>query len=377
MNNKFIALRQEIEAAEKARYAPFACFAADCGHREHAEAEDPYRTAFQRDRDRVIHSRAYRRLRGKTQVFVAHHGDHYRNRLTHTMEVTQLARDTARTLRINEDLAETVALAHDLGHTPFGHAGERAMSEVLRGFGLTFEHNLQSRRIVEVLEKKFPDFKGLNLSWAVRDGLKKHRNLEEDPADREYQGSLEAQLVDISDHIAYQNHDIDDSLRGGIVTLDELDKLELWQEAVKNTPAFLPEKVWISAVISSLIKIMIGDLLAETTTRLAELNPQTAEDIRKAPFEIAVFSEEMEKKNLALRRFLYAKFYTKEAIIKQTERGQQTVRQIFLRLIDKPEALPKSFREMIDAGERKEIVIKDFIAGMTDNFAIEFAKSLK
>lgn len=376
MQNRFIALRQEIEAAEKARYAPFACFADDCGHREYPEAEDPYRTAFQRDRDRVIHSRAYRRLRGKTQVFVAHHGDHYRNRLTHTMEVTQLARDTARTLRINEDLAETIALAHDLGHTPFGHAGERALSEALRPFGLKFEHNLQSRRIVEVLETKFAHIKGLNLSWAVRDGLKKHRNLEEDPTDREHNGSLEAQLVDISDHIAYQNHDIDDSLRGGIVTLDELGKLELWREAVKNTPSFLPEKVWISAVISSLIKIMIGDLLAETVARLEKLNPQHAEDIRKAPFEIAVFSEEMEQKNLALRRFLYQKFYTKEAIITQSERGQQTIKAIFARLIDHPEALPKSFREMIAAGERKEIVIKDFIAGMTDNFALEFVKSL-
>lgn len=377
MDSDLLAQREAIEKNESLVLAPYACHAATSKGREYTEKPDAQRTAFQRDRDRVIHCRAYRRLRGKTQVFVAHHGDHYRNRMTHTMEVAQLARDIARNLRLNEDLAETISLVHDLGHTPFGHAGEEAMNELLHRHGGYFEHNLQSRRIVEKLETKSPDFPGLNLSWEIRDGLIKHRNLNYETKTDQPNGSLEAQLVDMSDQIAYQNHDIDDGLRGGIVHLDELGKLDLWQEACRMTPHFLPEKLWVSAVISSLIKIMIRDLFDESIRRLETLTPRSVNDIRNAPLPMIAYTPDMEQKNFALRHFLYSKFYHQAEIIGQTDLGKSTIKKIFFSLFDHPEQLPENFRTMLEAGEKKEIVIKDFIAGMTDNFALDFVKSIR
>ncbi len=376
VNLDFLSLRQTIEQNEKRILAPYACHAADTQGREYEEAADVQRTAFQRDRDRVIHCRAYRRLRGKTQVFVAHHGDHYRNRLTHTMEVAQLGRDIARNLRANEDLTETIALAHDIGHTPFGHAGETAMNELLHRFGGFFEHNSQSRRIVEKLEQKSPDFPGLNLSYEVRDGLIKHRNTNYDTQTEFRNSSLEAQIVDMADQIAYQNHDIDDGIRSKIVELKELEKLELWQMAQATVPRFEPEHLWISAVISSLIKLMSNDLLTETVRRLESLSPHSVNDIRNAPLPMVAFSPEMEERNNSLRHFLYSKFYRQPEVLAQSERGKETIKRIFFHLHDHPQELPQNFQEMIENGEKVEIVIKDFIAGMTDRFALDFAGNL-
>lgn len=375
MSNSTLFLREDIEAREVESLAPYACFSCKSKGREYAEKDDTQRTCFQRDRDRIIHCNAYRRLKGKTQVFVAHHGDHFRNRLTHTLEVAQLARDFTRNLRGNEDLAETIALCHDLGHTPFGHAGQQAMQELLHRYGYFFEHNLQSRRVVEVLEKKSPHYPGLNVSFEVRDGLMKHRETSGEYTVQK-QGTLEAQVVDMSDHIAYQNHDIDDGLRAGIFTLEEIAKLEIWQQAASITTPYQNEKLWVSQVISSLIKIMANDLLTETASRLKNIEPQTNEDIQNAAYPVVSFSQEMEQKNDSLKHFLYSKFYRQPQVMQQSERGMGVIKRIFFTILEKPNLLPDEFYAMISPETPKEIVIKDFIAGMTDRFALDFVDTL-
>lgn len=375
----FLATREEIEEHEKKILAAYACHAADSRGREYYEEPDFQRTCYQRDRDRVIHCRAYRRLKGKTQVFVSHHGDHFRNRLTHTLEVVQLTRDITRNLRGNEDLAETIALAHDIGHTPFAHAGQEAMQELLHRYDLYFEHNQQSRRIVEVLEQKSPFFRGLNLSWEVRDGLMKHRYSHNEKDNREMtkNGCLEAQVADIADQIAYNNHDIDDGLRSGIITLEDLNKIDIWREALeKNALKNQSEKIWVSQCISALIKLMADNLLSETAHRVERINPRSHEDIRNAPFKIVSFSPDMEQKLQALRNFLYSCFYRQKEVVKQSERGQQIIKKIFFYLMDHPEKMPDEFWHMVRDGERKEIIVKDFIAGMTDQFALDFSDQI-
>jgi dGTPase len=378
MTKPFLALREEIENNEEKILAIFACKSRYSNGRKYPEKQDERRTCFQRDRDRVIHCNAYRRLKGKTQVFIAHHGDHFRNRLTHSMEVAQLSRDFSRTLRINEDLAETIALSHDLGHTPFGHAGQEAMQNILHQYGLHFEHNLQSKRVVEVLEKKSPKFSGLNLSFEVLDGLIKHRK------ERNYHmshvsrnGTLEAQVVDMADHIAYQNHDIDDGIRAGILSLKELEALEIWKEAVSKTDSFLPERKWISEVISSLIKIMSLDFLNETAQRLFHLRPKKSGDIQNAKQNIVAFSPDMKQKDIALKELLHKKFYKQEIVLQQSKQGMKTIEHIFSTLKKYPHYLPEEFSQMLSLGERKEGIIKDFIAGMTDSFALDFSKKLR
>jgi len=260
--------KKDLEQREEKQLASYAVFSSGSRGRVHAEAPPEYRTEFQRDRDRVIHCRAFRRLKHKTQVFVAvQDGDHHRTRLTHTLEVTQISRDIARTLNLNEDLAETIALAHDLGHTPFGHTGEKVLDELLKDFG-GFEHNRQSKKIVECLEKRYPNFTGLNLSYEVVDGLIKHRSpydnsgviLAEAP-------SLEAQVANLADEVAYNSHDIDDALAAGLLTLNDLQEVRLWAEITaqnKNTCA--TDRDLINLNIRTLINRMINDILIETNT---------------------------------------------------------------------------------------------------------------
>lgn len=375
MTVPYLALRETLEQTEEKILAPYACFAGRSRGRVYEETPDVQRTCFARDRDRIIHSHAFRRLKGKTQVFVAHHGDHFRNRLTHTMEVAQLARDFSRNLRINEDLAEAIALAHDLGHTPFGHAGQQAMRELLHRFGYFFEHNQQSRRIVELLEQRHPEHRGLNVSWEVRDGLLKHRKSDYEKTEAiSVYGSLEAQIVDISDQIAYQNHDIDDGIRAGIFQLKDLEKLDIWKRASANVSQYDSERLQVSGIISSLVKVMAFDLLRETERRLQNLAPTTADDIRNAPESMAAFSQEIEMENDSLRHFLYSRFYRQPEVLSQSERGQQTIKRIFFFLLDNLQHIPKSLQFLLEQGEKPEIVIKDFIAGMTDDYALQFAK---
>lgn len=374
----FFHNRSSIEKNEKRFLAPFATHSAESRGREYSESEDDQRTIFQRDRDRVIHCRAYRRLKGKTQVFVAHHGDHFRNRLTHTMEVAQLSRDIARNLAVNEDLAETIALAHDLGHTPFGHAGQEAMMAIMSEFGEKFEHNEQSRRIVQILEKKSAHFPGLNLSWEVRDGMQKHRKADyESGVDISQNGSLEAQIVDLSDEISYLTHDLDDGLRGGILLSDELSKIDIWKEVLGRVPHDSSEKIWISEVISELMKTMTNDLFAESIRRLDRLSPASSLDIRNADFPIIAFSKDLEHKLESLRHFLYHQMYMHPEVALQSARGKKIIEKIFRFLLEFPKAIPSPFREMLADGEKVHFVIKDFIAGMTDDFALDFARKIE
>ena len=365
-----LLLRQQLEQRERKQLAPYASHSVQSQGRKYLETEDWQRTCYQRDRDRVIHARAFRRLKGKTQVFVAHHGDHFRTRLTHTMEVAQIARDLSRSLGLNEDLAETIALAHDLGHTPFGHAGEQAMRELMHRFGLGFEHNQQSRRIVEQLEEKSPQYAGLNLSFEVLDGLHKH-----DRKNGNYP-SLEAQIVDLADSIAYLSHDIDDGLREQIFSAADLHRLPLWQRVEANMPADDHGKQWLTTAISTLIKIMSRDLLENTLANLIMHNIETVAGVQSAPERCAVFSPQIGDEVLSLRHFLYAKMYRHPQIAEESEQGGQVIKQIFFHLLADDSLLPRQFTAVLATGERREIVIKDFIAGMTDDFALEFAAKL-
>ena len=370
MSYDFFLTRTQLEEREKLILAPFAVKSIESQGRKHEEHSDKTRTCFQHDRDRIIHTKSFRRLKGKTQVFVAHHGDHYRSRLTHTMEVAQLARDMARTMALNEDLAEAIALAHDLGHTPFGHAGEQSLNECMHRHGGSFEHNAQSRRIVEFLEHRYPDFPGLNLTEEVLEGLGKHRSAYDYPVHSPSMElpSLESQVVNIADEIAYQNHDIDDGLRSGILLLSDLEKLELWQQASKNIPNNLSEDIWIHRCISSLIKIMVTDVVEETAKRLQKHKISSPEDILKCKTPLVGFCEEITQQNSFLRQFLMLQFYKQPAVVTMSEYGKTIIKQLFFIYTKKKELLPKEVQEKLEF-EPEIVVIRDYIAGMTDSFA--------
>ncbi|MFQ5901417.1 MAG: deoxyguanosinetriphosphate triphosphohydrolase, partial [Thermodesulfobacteriota bacterium] len=295
--------------------------------RSFPEEEHPFRTAFQRDRDRIIHSHAFRRLEYKTQVFVFHEGDHYRTRLTHTIEVAQIARTIARALRINEDLAEAIALAHDLGHPPFGHTGEEVLHEHMKDLG-GFEHNCQSLRIVEQLERRYPNFRGLNLTYEVREGIIKHSS-EYDHADvsgyeKDKFPSLEAQIVDIADEIAYNNHDIDDGLTSKMITVDMLSDVELWRNNFEKVKALYPHedfKVHKSQTIVRIINQQVTNLIDETLKNIEAYNISCAEDVNNCEVELASFSKEIEKKGRKLKKFLMDHLYRHYRVIRMADKA--------------------------------------------------------
>lgn len=320
--------------------------------REFPEKSDPTRTEFQRDRDRIIHSKAFRRLSGKTQVFVATYGDHFRDRLTHTLEVAQVARDMARSLRLNEDLCEAIALAHDLGHPPFGHAGEATLNEIMREFGLHFEHNEQSKRIVEKLEKLFPNFDGLNLTHEVREGLAKHQTLYDQKTKKIKNKTLEARVVDLADEIAYHNHDLDDGLRSELFTLRDVGRLALWKEAAlavqKKYGKIEDPVVFRHRVVSQLISLMITNVLKHR--------------IR--------FSQSFQRKVIELRKFLWNRMYQSSKVLVHSRRGQKILKRLFWKLYKNPKLMPKRFWERIDTPDPLEVIVKDYVAGCTDQYAM-------
>ncbi len=362
--------REQVEQREKKTLAPYAAFAVESRGRAYPEPEDPYRTCFQRDRDRVIHSKAFRRLKGKTQVFVAHYGDHYRSRLDHSMEVAQLSRDIARMLNLNEDLAETIGLAHDLGHTPFGHAGQDEMNTLLEEYGDRFEHNEQSRRIVEFFEEKKPDHSGLNLSFEVLDGLIKHRTTYDRPQTTDtLMPSIEAQLVNIADEIAYMNHDIDDGLRAKILQIKDLQKLPLWQHAEKGVDKSIPFDLWVMAMISSLIKLMVNDLAENTNALIRGKKIKRLDDVYGTPDPLSAFSAPMQGWTEELKTFLFKNFYQSPSVAEYNKKGKAVIRLLFQKLMKDPKLLPEKFQERL-AIEKSHVVVKDYIAGMTDNFAL-------
>jgi len=379
--------REEIEAREEATLAPHAMKGRNSRGRVHDERETTYRGAtrglYQRDRDRVIHCTAFRRLEYKTQVFVNHEGDNYRTRLTHTLEVAQIARGIARALRLNEDLTEAAALAHDLGHTPFGHSGEDALRELMADHG-GFEHNTHSLRIVDQLEHRYPNFPGLNLTYEVRECIAKHTTAHDSPSPTEFdprrQALLEGQAVDAADEIAFNNHDLDDGLRAGIVKADQLKELDLWRQAAGMAEAALPHlerPARPTQVITFLIHILTIDLLRNSVEQIAAAGVGSAEDVQTCDRRLIGFSREMEPRKKELEEFLFANLYQHYRVQRMANKAKRFLIELFQEYIREPRQLPPSFQARIDEeiaadqspDETLYRVVCDYIAGMTDRYA--------
>jgi dGTPase len=375
--------RVEFERREASILAPYAMRSAASRGRRHPEPEHPLRMAFQRDRDRIIHSTAFRRLEYKTQVFVNHEGDYYRTRLTHTMEAAQVTRTLARALGLNEDLAETVALAHDLGHTPFGHAGERTLDRLMGPYG-GFEHNAQSLRIVDVLEERYPSFRGLNLSWEVREGIVKHSGRYDRPQVVEFDAALaptlEAQIVDFADEIAYNAHDIDDGLKSGMIDDEDLATVPVWAAVVEELrPAVrdAAQPVRRYQAVRRLIDRMVTDLIEGVLSRLRSERVETLDDVRRVKPRLVDFSPAMTSWNQDLKRFLFDRMYTHYRVARMTQKADRIMTALFEVYMQEPKQLPPHIVERArDAGESMPRVIADYIAGMTDRFALEEYKKL-
>jgi dGTPase len=364
------------EAREES-YASYAAHAGQTRGRQHTEPAAAPRSEFQRDRDRIIHSTAFRRLEYKTQVFVNHEGDLFRTRLTHSLEVAQIGRTIARLLNVNEDLVEAVALAHDLGHTPFGHAGQDALNACMREHG-GFEHNLQSLRVVDLLEERYAEFDGLNLTFEAREGILKHCSLAN--AERlgelgarfldKRQPSLEAQLTNLADEIAYNNHDVDDGLRSGLITLDQLMAVRLFarhHDAVKaKYPALAGRRV-VTETVRRIINTLILDLLATTRANIAASGVATLDDVRAAA-PLAAFSPELQDENRELKRFLHRHLYRHYKVARMSAKAGRIVSDLFAAFAGDARLLPPEYqaRESLEGAR----AVADYIAGMTDRYAI-------
>ncbi len=375
--------REEVEAREAAALAPWAVRSRDSRGRRQPEPEHPFRMAFQRDRDRIIHSSAFRRLEYKTQVFVNHEGDYYRTRLTHTIETAQITRTLARALRLNEDLAESIALAHDLGHTPFGHAGERTLDRLMAPWG-GFDHNAQSLRIVDRLEERYPTFRGPILSFEVREGIVKHSGRYDRPQAAEFDATLapplEAQIVDFTDEIAYNPHDIDDGLKSGMLDPDDLATVSLWADAmadVRREAAGAPMQVQYYQAVRRLIDWMVRDLATTIEARLAEHRVTSVEGVRAVMPRLVDFSPAMTARHRELKAFLYDRLYTHHRVTRMTQKADRILTALFQVYIDEPKQLPPHvLRRAEEDGEPVARAIADYIAGMTDRFALEEYKKL-
>lgn len=373
--------RADLQKMEEKFLAPYAMKSSQSAGRIYKEADDNTRLPFQRDRDRIIHCKAFRRLQAKTQVFVSSYGDHYRDRLTHTIEVAQISRDIARTLGLNEDLAEAVALAHDLGHPPFGHSGEAALNEIMAQYGLHFEHNEQSRRIIEKGEKIYPNFDGLNLTKEVLDGLLKHKKSRQ-MASLTFVTSphLESQVADLADEIAYTNHDIDDGMRSGLLTIKQMRQFQLWREAekeiIKKYGKNIPPDSLKGRVISRMTAILIHNVCAATHQNIKKLKIKSVDDVRKYRGKIVIFKPKVRKELKKLRAFLMKNFYENPKVASVMQYGKSLLKNLFFHYLEHPDQLPQFFMQNIQNGERREIVIKDYIAGMTDRYAEERWKAV-
>ncbi|GIW45742.1 MAG: deoxyguanosinetriphosphate triphosphohydrolase-like protein [Candidatus Binatia bacterium] len=375
--------RDELLQMENTFLAPYATRSSASRGRSHPEEEHTFRLPFQRDRDRIIHSTAFRRLEYKTQVFVNHEGDYYRTRLTHTMEAAQIARTVAQALRLNQDLAEAIALAHDLGHTPFGHAGERVLHRLMEPYG-GFEHNAQSLRIVEVLEERYPQFKGLNLTWEVREGIVKHSPPYDKPLAQRFDPgmapSLEAQIVDYADEIAYNTHDIDDGLKSGLLDPEQLEAVRLWREtygAIRQQWPSAGFRIWRYQVQRSLINLFVMDLIEATRARIARERIDSLEAVQAFGRPLVGFSEELDEKRMELKEFLFANLYRHYRVTRMMAKAQRVMEDLFRAYLGEPRLLPPHILGRCERdGEALERVVCDYIAGMTDRFALEEHRKL-
>ena len=369
--------RLELEQRERNSLAPYAQFSADTRGRLHSEDPPEWRTHYQRDRDRVIHSRAFRRLEYKTQVFLNGSGDHLRTRLTHTMEVAAISRNITRALKLNEDLTETIALAHDLGHSPFGHKGEMVLNRLMKGEG-GFEHNRQSLRIVEVLEQKYPRFSGLNLSWEVREGLVKHYTAYDHPSKREgfeaKSSSLEAQVANLADEITYYSHDLDDGLDAQLLSEKKLNRdVELWDRAnraVKKQYGVLPDECRRYFIIRCLIDWQVKDVVETTEKRVLESGVKSVDDVRLQPRPLVKYSIERHKLNLELRKYLYKNLYFNPVVHEPNMRAVRMLEELFRYYLEHHEQVGDQARRRAkkDGWHR---AICDYLSGMTDRYTIQ------
>jgi dGTPase len=349
--------------------------------RRHPEAPHAYRSDFQRDRDRVIHSRAFRRLENKTQVFTRRHSDHFRNRLTHTIEVAQIARTVAAALGLNVDLVEALALAHDVGHAPFGHAGEKALDATMRAHGFSFDHNLHALRIVEDFEQRYADFRGLNLTFEVREGIVKHSrqySLDDFPQLAEYRlderPPLEAQLIDLSDEIAYNAADLDDGYEARILTLQQIrNGVPIFEDCLRQAQKQYPnaaEKLQFNEALKRMLDSMVTDLIRNTESRVRTAGVGLLAEVRRYPETLAAFSPEIERQRKQAKEFLYENLYYSEALRSEKEMAERIITELFEYWVAHPESLPAPYQ----AQARREPlprVICDYIAGMTDNYILD------
>ncbi|HVN38669.1 MAG TPA: deoxyguanosinetriphosphate triphosphohydrolase [Myxococcota bacterium] len=372
--------RERFEREEDERLAPVAAHSAASRGRLFPESEHPYRTAYQRDRDRIVHSRAFRRLEYKTQVFVPHEGDHYRNRLTHSLEASQMSRTLARMLRLNEELAEAIALSHDLGHTPFGHAGERVLARLMKPYG-GFDHNRQSLRVVDWLEERYPSFRGLNLTYESREGILKHGCHWDHPLpvpEATPQRGLEAQLADKADEIAYTNHDIDDGLRSGLLDASDLDAVPLWRDTLAATQLRVgatSERMLHAQTIVALINALVGDLAEASAERIARSGARSIDAVRQCRETLIGFSPETAARFLALKRFLSERLYHHPRVLEMNAPAEGVIGELFEAYAADAGRLPQTVRERFEP-DGHERAIADYIAGMTDRFALSEQRRL-
>jgi len=383
-----------LEEMEEKNLATYAMKSKYSRGRKYKENEHEFRTCFQRDRDRIIHSTAYRRLEYKTQVFVNLEGDYYRTRLTHTFEVVQISRTLAKTLRLNEELTEAIALAHDIGHTPFGHSGEDALNKLMKDEG-GFEHNVQSLRVIEELEQKYPDFPGLNLSWETREGIIKHKTDYDNPYIKEYEPTkhptLEAQIVNVADEIAYNSHDIDDGITSDILTIDSLKKTKIWQEISKfiNDKQFdkLPKDMQKYNITRTLINIQISDLIDGTTQNLIKFKINSLDDVKKHKNLLVEFTPSMKEMHKDLKDFLYRNFYKHYKIIRMEYKAEKIIQELFDIYLERGankdkrkknlevSILPTEIYKRIGKDSLKRVIC-DYIASMTDRYILDEYKKL-
>ncbi len=374
---------ESMISRERPDLAGYAATSSRSRGRKYPEEFRDDRPVYERDRDRIIHCAAFRRLEYKTQVFVNHEGDYYRTRLTHSLEVAQIGKAVARRLRLNEELTEALALSHDLGHTPFGHTGEDVLNRLMQGHG-GFEHNLQSLRVVDELEERYPGFNGLNLAWETREGIIKHSSPYDRPADiiAEFLPgivpTIEAQIINYADEIAYNNHDIDDGLKSGLITTAQLEQIELWSEVGESVerkyPGIDPDRKK-HQTISALIGLLIRDLSETTQDNINSLSIGSLEDLRKANKQVVCFSAAVADKSRELKKFLKENLYRHYKVERMRVKAERYLCQLFETYITHPMLLPRKYQVKMDNSGRERVVC-DYIAGMTDRFALDEYKRL-
>ena len=367
--------RAELEGIEDRNLAPYGLRSKHSKGRQYPDDEPEYRTAFQRDRDRIIHTTAFRRLEYKTQVFINYEGDYYRTRLTHTLEVTQIGRTIARALGANEDLTEVICLAHDLGHPAFGHSGETTLAQLMKDYG-GFDHNKQTLRIVTYLERRYSDYPGLNLTWETREGIVKHES-EYDIADAsdfnpELRGPLEAQIANVADELAYTAHDLDDGLRSGMITPAMLEGITLWEILAESAGwrGQVLDDLSRHRLIRKLIGLEVSDVVHSTDQRLREASVRSVDDLQRLSFNVIGFSEDMHRRNRQIKDFLYKNLYRHYRVVRMAVKAESVITDLFNAYRKEREILPQHIQDLVD--ERGlERTICDYIAGMTDRFAME------